>query len=478
MSKVTEHVKKEGAFSAFPVLPSERIWGFLDFSLINIGIAVATWGFLIGGTLSLFVGLKMGITASIAGNTVAIILMALATSIPSSKYGIDQYITLRSVFGSKGVRIVMALVVIVIVGWITLLSIMFGKASSNVYHTLTNTVSDSNFIVIFFSFIALMVSWLIVAKGPVSINWLNRIVSPGLIIMLIVMVYLILGRFTITELFALEPIDPSPNDWWNYIIAFELSLGAGLSWWNILGGLSRLTKTQRVAFWPNMIGINFAAVLATVVGLAAGLALGSSDPTEWMVPIGGPILGVIALLFIAFANITSITALIYPISLALKQFNLFSNLGWGKQTFILVLPSIIFILFPDAIYDNFSTFLAACGTIYGPLSVIYFVDYFILRKQQLNIRGLYVLDSADPYYFWNGYNIAALISFIVSTALYFVILNPITFASSTIFNLFTATIPVVIVGGISYYILSKTIVIPKGYGNYEFKDAMNRRKVG
>src|SRR5699024_4343266 len=162
-------------------------------------------------------------------------------------------------------------------------------------------------------------------------------------------------------------------------------------------------------------------------------------------------------LFIAFANITSITALIYPISLALKQFKGFTHMAWTKQTLLLVLPAVIFIFFPNAIYDHFSTFLAACGTIYGSLSAIYFGDYFILRKKKNDIKGVYALKSKDPYYFWKGYNIVAIVSFMVSTGLYFLILNPITFDSSPIFNLFTATIPVIVVGGVLYYILTKTI---------------------
>ena len=47
-----------------------------------------------------------------------------------------------------------------------------------------------------------------------------------------------------------------------------------------MGNFSRITKTQLVAFWPNMLGIFGAATLATIVGLLAALALGSSDPTE------------------------------------------------------------------------------------------------------------------------------------------------------------------------------------------------------
>jgi len=54
---------------SLPLLESERIWGPTDFSAVNIGLAIATWAFLIGGTTALMVGAKQGIAAIIIGAT-------------------------------------------------------------------------------------------------------------------------------------------------------------------------------------------------------------------------------------------------------------------------------------------------------------------------------------------------------------------------------------------------------------------------
>ena len=98
--------EREAAFSTLPVLREERIWGFGDFTWVNIGLAIATWAFLIGGSTALFVGAQAGIAAIIVGNVIAVPLMALATCVPSAKYGLEQYTSLGSVFGKNGTRLI------------------------------------------------------------------------------------------------------------------------------------------------------------------------------------------------------------------------------------------------------------------------------------------------------------------------------------------------------------------------------------
>ncbi|MBM7713952.1 NCS1 family nucleobase:cation symporter-1 [Bacillus thermophilus] len=458
--------KNDSAFGLLPVLPKERVWNGFDFSMVNIGLAIATWGFLIGGTLSEFVDLKMGIAASLAGNTLAVMIMALVTTLPSTKYGIDQYVSFRSVFGIQGVKLTLAVMVLIEFGWCAVLAIMFGRASSNILGEVTNISSTSVMPIIIFAFIAIVISWLIVAKGPVSIKWLNRIVAPGLVLILLIMLGILLSKYSVAEIFSFKPSNPAPDRWWNYMIAFELNLAAGLSWWPIMGGLSRLCKTQRAGFWPNLIGLNFFAVFGQIVGLMAGLALGTSDPTEWMIPLGGAVLGMIVLIFIAFANITSITSLVFSTSMALKQIKWVEKMEWSKLTFYFLLLTVPLIFFPDEVYSRFNTFLAVCGTFFGPLSGIYFVDYFILRKRQLDIRNLYFTDSGKPYYYWGGFNWSAIAAFVISTAAYFIMLDPITFEHSTAFLYSSASIPATIFGGILHYIFTKMIVIPKQLGGY------------
>jgi NCS1 family nucleobase:cation symporter-1 len=119
------------------------------------------------------------------------------------------------------------------------------------------------------------------------------------------------------------------------------------------------------------------------------------------------------------------------------------------------------------VYSHFSTFLAICGTFFGPLSGIYFVDYFILRRRKLDVRSLYFKQAGKPYYYWGGFNLSAIAAFVISTAVYFIILDPISFESSTAFLYLTASIPATVLGGLLHYFFSKMVVIPKKLGGYE-----------
>ena len=79
-----QETEQEAAFSELPALRHERIWGFFDFSSVNVGLAIATWSFLGGGATALFVGAEAGIAAIIIGNLIGAALVGLTTCIPSA----------------------------------------------------------------------------------------------------------------------------------------------------------------------------------------------------------------------------------------------------------------------------------------------------------------------------------------------------------------------------------------------------------
>ena len=63
-----------------PLLPTERLWGPWEFTYANSALAIATWAFLIGGAVGLFVGPKEGIAAIIIGNIIGVVLTSLVRS--------------------------------------------------------------------------------------------------------------------------------------------------------------------------------------------------------------------------------------------------------------------------------------------------------------------------------------------------------------------------------------------------------------
>jgi hypothetical protein len=77
-------------------------------------------------------------------------------------------------------------------------------------------------------------------------------------------------------------------------------------------------------------------IAQSLVGLAAILALQVSDPAAWLVHLGGPDYGVIALIFVIAANLGTTLAGVYATGVGLRQVPGLSKASWS--TVALVMP--------------------------------------------------------------------------------------------------------------------------------------------
>jgi NCS1 family nucleobase:cation symporter-1 len=464
---IAEEIERRSLQGILPVLPEERIWGFLDFSLITIGLAIATWVFLIGGTCALFVGTKAGAAAILAGNSVAVMFMALSTTVASNKYGVEQFTLLRTVFGSRGTLFPLAFGELLWIVWTGVLMAMLGRVGLNIVRGLGTVPHDWDTpLTIMFGIAGLLFCWIVLSRGVKMIESLNRFVAPGLALILILIVVLILRELSLDQILALRPIQASQDPWLSYVIAFELNLGAGFGWWPFMGSLARLTRTRRAAFWPNMIGLNLFAVIGTIIGLVAGLKFGTSDPTQWMIPLAGVPIGIGILLFIGFGNITATVSTDYVACLGLQQVKRFERMRWRTLTTVFAVPCAVLVLFPSGIYDRFSSILALTGTLMSPLAGVYLADFFLLRRQRLDMRQVYETSPRGLYYFWSGVNPCAIASVLAGVLIYFLLFNPLSFAAGRVFRLFAASLPAMVVTMIVHYVLVRLIVMPAGRGGY------------
>jgi len=447
---------RAGQFGVYPVVGEERVWSFLDFTWVNVGLAIATWAFLIGGTTALFVGVNDGIAAIIIGNAIGVGITALAACQGTAKYGVEHYTLLRSVFGATGVRIVALIGVVVFgLGWTSVLGIMFGRATTNVSNEVFGTmIGSTDLLVSLAALVSIVVSWVIIVRGPVSMTRLNRVVGPGLIIVSIVLLVMIFRERSWAQIETATALAPFDNAHMNFMIAVELNVAAGLGWWPVMGNLSRLTKSARAAVWPNLLGIGAAAVLGETVGLIAALTLGSDDPTVWSIPIAGGVFGVLILIFIALANVTSIVGFVYSSALAARQAGgaKIARMRWATLTALVLLPGAIGIFFPTEIYDNFFRFLAWTALVFAPLAGISLVDY-LLRGRVINVRSLYDAPGKGLYGYWRGINISALVALVIGAITYSLLLNPLSLIAHGPFIYITASVPSCIISGGAYALL-------------------------
>ncbi|MNJ25648.1 Permease for cytosine/purine, uracil, thiamine, allantoin [compost metagenome] len=466
-----------------PLLPSERVWGFWGFAYANSALAVATWVFLIGGATALFVGPLQGISAIVIGNIIGVILAASSTCLPCGKYGVEQFTYLRSMFGLNGSRLVYVLSVVVLtMGWLAVLGLMCGRALDNLETLVQHSQPNSDdWLVTAGALLAIVLAALVAMRGPDMIRRLSAVIAPSLILIMLALMYFISQRLSFAELLAMPPLQPPFADQRiNFMIAVEINIAAGFSWWPYIGNLSRLCSNQRTAFWPNLVGIFGAAVLGESVSLFAASTLGSSDPTAWMRLAGGVGFGVVALGFLALANLTGMVNILYTAVIGLRQLagERLRSVRWGALIGLFcVIPVIIVLCFPG-IYDGFFIFLVWTSALNSALAGIGIADYFFLRHQRVNLRHVYAAPGASPVRFCKGFNPIALLALVAGFAIYVVVFNPQTLANTSFFTFASASLPSCLLAGLVHYGLTRLLAARLGWGAYSKGNERNIEAAG
>lgn len=466
MTDKNTNLNAEAQFDVLPVLGRDRIYSFGKYTYVIVGFALATWCFMIGGSLSAFVGFKTAIIASVSGNLIAVLIMIAATVVPAARYGIDNYTIAGSFLGHNGTKALMVLLAVLQACWVIVFSFMVSKSVLAIYAGITGNVVESRVVLTAIGLAAALAVWFITVKGPKLFDKLNMIFAPMIIILMVIMIFVIGRDFGFDVLMKADPITPLDNKWLNFLIAFELSLGAGFSWWPNMGGLARLCKTERAAFWPNIIGLVFGATLGTSVGVAAALLIGSTDPTTWMIPIGGPVIGIIALIAVGMANLTAVAIVSYNICLGFKQWKVFSKMSWVKVTGLFMCIVFIGMFFAVELYNNFYIILGLACTVYSPIIAMQLIDFYVFRKQKLDLRSLYNKTGDSDYVFWKGFNWVAVFVFLSGAVVYYLIMDPVSLTFSSVFPYVTATGGATIYSLALYYVLGRTVLLKRNKGGY------------
>lgn len=471
---VESQVRAESTLGALPVTRDERLWGFWDYTWLNVSLAIATWAFLIGGSTALMVGFSEGIAALLIGNTIGGAIMLLGGPIMTQRYGIEHFTLLRSALGKVGVAIMVFVVVLVVgVGWHSILGLMVGRAFVQVSNQAFGTGFDINgAAVTAVAILALFVAWLIVSRGPKLIGRLNRFIAPGLILVTVLMIVMLFMHTTLAELGAAAPLAPFEDPRLSFAMAVEFNVGAGIAWWQTIGSFGRLTKSPRTSVWGAYVGLLFGSMIAGTVGLAAALALGESDPPAWMVPLGGPVVGVLVLAFVGFANITSVASAAYPTVLAIKQAGgrALERVRWPVITGAYILLTMILACFPVLMVEKFQLFVTLSGGVLASVCGVIAADYLVLRRQAIEIRELFAPIDRSAYRFNGGVNLGALLAMVAGVVTFMYLFNPITLETREPFALITASIPAVAVAAIVHLIAAWLLYRRRGLGGYGARD--------
>lgn len=456
-------IEKEIYMGKVPVLTKERIYNFRGVSFTTAGIGVASWCYVQGGWMASVLPINLALLACIAPLLLMGLIMLIITTVPT-KFGIENFLMQGASFGYKFARVLFIISILIGAGWYTVNAQIFATSSVTLAGQLGFNISEGA--LPWIAIACFVISFFFAIKGPQVVKISLYIMVPCLVGIGILLLVKAMLSTTWDELMSIEPIyiDLYPSAKIAFLIMVEGMFAFALSWYPILGQFSRLTDSRRSSYWGHAIGFILAMSFFCAIGAVTGTLMAtkgaySDNPTDWMLAVAGPIWGVLSLVAIALANISTQITGLYCWSLTSKTF-------WTKFDFkaiaaVWTVYCIILALW-DWVWTYYNVFLAVTAVTCGAACAIMLADYFVIRKAKFSLKSIYQIKGSNAYKYTGGFNIVAVIAFAIGILVYFMAYDPINYMGrNDILMLITPTGSSCAAAFISYVLIAKIPVANK-----------------
>ena len=467
---IENDVGNEVQYGVIPTLKKDRIYGFWDTVLVTGGYAIATWCYVQGGYLAGMLGFKQVIASTFFVCILTGLIGFLVVKIPD-RHGVDIWFYQRAVFGNKAMIILWMIALASTWGYSAINAQLYANSIIKIFQA--GGVELGQEWVPWIGMTCIGFGCWVAYKGPVAVRLATRIMVPCLLAVGTIIMILVFKHSSLSELAAITPVWASsyPDKITPYMLGVEWNIAFVFAWYPVLGVIPRFCKSERSAYWAHIIG--YAGIMAwfICIGALTGLLMSSqtgaasTDPTEWLIELGGPVLGLLSLVFIGIANITTQGIGLYSLTVSSKVVK--PDLSYNKMI-LFWSGYCTLLLFWGGIWDYYTTFLSVIGVICGPAVSLIIVDYFLVRKQRFSMAGIFKLSKTNVYEYSKGFNMPAVIAFLCGVGAYYYVYDPINFVpKSKIFLYTSATGFASIVSSAVYIGLYKTAVVRK----YLLRDA-------
>lgn len=419
------------------LLPTEeRIMDNISYLAAFLGGCVSIGTFTMGASLIGVLNLTQAILAMVIGCTVISVALVL-TGRAGHKYGIPFTIQSRSAFGSQGVILPGLIRAVTAIIWFGFQSWVGAGAVNSSLKTLFGW---DNLPLVFGLFIILQV--LLSIGGFEGIKWLENIASVFIIATLFYMLYTVYNRYGVEIGETITNIDGTWGmPFWGGTTAF-----LGIYSTMIINGsdysreLRRETKSLMTGslYWLAILPVT---LFMGLIGLMVSGATGNNDPVAvFSTTLGSPTLTVITLLFVAFAQVTTnVLNNVLPSAYVLMDT---FKISYRRSIILVGILSIFtfpWLLVRPESARGLALFTQVYSAFLGPIFAVLVTDYYILRRENLNLNDYY--NEEGPF---KGINWAGIIAILIgsTSSLFFVEIS-----------WYVSLIPT----AVSYYILSKNM---------------------
>lgn len=415
-----------------PTTPEQRTWTWYHYAALWIGMVMCIPSYtLAAGLIDQGMSPWQAVGTVLLGNLIVLVPMLLIGH-AGAKHGIPYAVLVRSSFGTQGAKLPALLRAIVACGWYGIQTWFGGLA----IYTLGNILTGNQFTAEPIAWLGINLAqllcfvafWLLqlyfVVKGTESIRWLETISAPIKIVICLALVFWAISH---TGGFAaimdspsqFEPGGKKPGLFW---AVFWPSLTAMVGFWATLAlnipDFTRFARSQRDQVTGQAIGLplpmGLLALMSVIVTAATVVIYGQAiwDPVDLAGRFTGIVVGV-ALLFLTLDTMCCNLAanLVGPAydfaSLAPKKISY--RLGG------LITAGIALVAMPWKILASTQgyifTWLIGYSALLGPVAGIMLVDYWFLRRTELDTAALF--EERGEYAYRNGWNPAALIALVL-----------------------------------------------------------------
>jgi len=415
-----------------PTTIKQRTWSTWNIAALWIGMSVVITTYtLAGGFIEAGMSWWQAMITILLGNTIVLIPMILNAH-AGTKYGVSFPVLCRAAFGTRGANVPALLRAIVACGWFgiqtwiggTALDALFGRMWSG-----WNSMDANVMNIAAHTWMAFLLFWgiqvLIIMKGVEGIKHLESWSAPLLLAGGAVLLWWASSRAgglsrVLTESSALQK---QQNNFWTI---FPGALTASVGYWATLSlnipDFTRYARSQRSQMLGQALGLPLTMTAFAFIGVAVtsatlliyGVAI--PDPVQLIQRFDSSTVILFATLVIFAAQIsTNLAANVVSPSNDFSNLNpkMISYVGGGLITAvigILMMPWKLLASMGDYIF----TWLIGYSGLMGAIAGILICDYWILRKQRLDLAALF--DVRGRYAYSNGLNWRAMIALAVAIA--------------------------------------------------------------
>lgn len=171
-----------------------------------------------------------------------------------------------------------------------------------------------------------------------------------------------------------------------------IGIGWGITWIPYASDYSRFVRVKvssRAVFWSSALGMYIPTVWLAVLGACLASAGGGSDPSALVVSTFG-VMAVPVLLLLVHGPIATNILNLYSCSLAALSIGVRAS-RWKITLVAGLVASAVLVVFvgADSFAHAFDNWMASILVWISPWAAIMLVDYFVLRRGQLDVAALY-----------------------------------------------------------------------------------------